>query len=75
MSTADLVDLHGEALQSIPLQLRSFGRRTRFAGRAVTIKCFEDNALIKSTLADWPNARRRGVGRRRGWFITRGVGR
>lgn len=54
MSTADLVDLHGEALQSIPLQLRSFGRRT-FAGRAVTIKCFEDNALIKSTLADWPN--------------------
>jgi hypothetical protein len=25
MSTADLVDLHGEALQSIPLQLRSFG--------------------------------------------------
>jgi regulator of ribonuclease activity A len=55
-STADLVDLHGETLQSIPLQLRSFGKRTRFAGRAVTIKCFEDNALIKSTLADWPDA-------------------
>jgi regulator of ribonuclease activity A len=56
MSTADLVDLHGDALQSIPLQLRNFGRRTRFAGRAVTVKCFEDNALIKSTLADWPDA-------------------
>jgi regulator of ribonuclease activity A len=52
MSTADLVDLHGEALQSIPLQLRSFGRHPRFAGRAVTVKCFEDNALLKSTLAD-----------------------
>jgi hypothetical protein len=22
----------------------------------VTVKCFEDNALIKSTLADWPDA-------------------
>ena len=41
MSTADLVDLHGEALQSIPLQLRSFGKHLRFAGRAVTIKCFD----------------------------------
>ena len=56
MSTADLVDLHGEALQSIPLQLRSFGRHPRFPGRAVTVKCFEDNALLKSTLGDWPNA-------------------
>jgi regulator of ribonuclease activity A len=56
MSTADLVDLHGEALQSIPLQLRSFGKHRRFAGRAVTVKCFEDNALLKSTLADWPAA-------------------
>ena len=56
MSTADLVDLHGEALQSIPLQLRSFGRHPRFAGPAVTVKCFEDNALLKSTLAEWPDA-------------------
>jgi regulator of ribonuclease activity A len=56
MSTADLVDLHGEALQSIPLQLRSFGKHRRFAGRAVTVKCFEDNALLRSTLADWPAA-------------------
>lgn len=56
MSTADLVDLHGEALQSIPLQLRSFGKHRRFAGRAVTVKCFEDNALLMSTLADWPDA-------------------
>ena len=35
-STADLVDAYGEALQSIPIQLRSFGLRTRFAGPAVT---------------------------------------
>lgn len=53
-STADLVDAYGEALQSIPIQFRSFGLRTRFAGPAVTCKCFEDNALLKATLSDWP---------------------
>jgi regulator of ribonuclease activity A len=52
-TTADLVDQHGEALQSIPVQFRSFGRRRRFAGPAVTVKCFEDNALLKATLSDW----------------------
>jgi regulator of ribonuclease activity A len=51
---ADLVDAYGEALQSVPLQLRSFGRRRRFGGPAVTVKCFEDNALVKATLADHP---------------------
>jgi len=55
-ATADLVDRYGEALESIPLQFRSFGRRRRFAGPAVTVKCFEDNALLKSTLSTWPDA-------------------
>ena len=31
-ATADLVDHYGEALASIPVQFRSFGRRRRFAG-------------------------------------------
>lgn len=53
VSTADLVDQYGETLQSIPIQFRSFGRRTRFSGPAVTCKCFEDNALLKATLSDW----------------------
>ena len=51
-ATADLVDQYGEALASIPVQFRSFGRRRRFAGPAVTVKCFEDNALLKSVLSD-----------------------
>ena len=51
-ATADLVDEYGEALASIPVQLRSFGRHARFAGPAVTVKCFEDNALLKKTLSD-----------------------
>ena len=54
-ATADLVDEYGEALASIPVQLRSFGRRARFAGAAVTVKCFEDNALLKQTLSEHPD--------------------
>ncbi len=55
-ATADLVDRYGEALESIPVQFRSFGRRRRFAGPAVPVKCFEDNALLKSTLSTWQDA-------------------
>jgi regulator of ribonuclease activity A len=55
LSTADLVDRYGEELSSIPIQFRSFGRQSRFAGPAVTVKCFEDNALLKTTLAEQPD--------------------
>ena len=37
------------------MQLRSFGRHARFAGAAVTVKCFEDNALLKQTLSEHPD--------------------
>ena len=49
-STADLYDLHGESLQSLPLQLRSFGAVTRFEGPVRTVRCFQDNALVKRVL-------------------------
>ena len=48
--TADLVDEHGEALQSCDLQLRQYGARAIFAGDISTIRCHQDNALVKSTL-------------------------
>ena len=51
-ATADLVDSYGEDLDSIPVQFRSFGLRRRFGGPVVTLKCFEDNALLKATLGD-----------------------
>lgn len=51
--TADLVDSHGDGLESIAVQFRRFGTVSRFAGSAVTVKCFEDNALLKATLADY----------------------
>lgn len=50
-ATADLYDEHGEDLQSVSMQFRSFGGRAAFEGPIRTIRCFEDNALVKSTLA------------------------
>ena len=51
ISTADLYDQHGDALQSLPLQLRSFGAVTQFEGPVRTVRCFQDNALVKQLLA------------------------
>ncbi len=50
IATADLYDERGEELQSLPLQLRSFGAKTRFDGPIRTVRCFQDNALLKSIL-------------------------
>ena len=51
-ATADLVDTHGETLQSCDTQFRQFGGRRRFHGPAVTVRCHEDNALLKSVLSE-----------------------
>jgi regulator of ribonuclease activity A len=52
LSTADLVDRYGDGLDSIDVQFRSFGLHRRFSGPVQTVKCFEDNALVKATLSD-----------------------
>ena len=49
--TADLYDEHGEDLQSVSLQLGNFGARTSFSGPIRTVKCFEDNAVLKSVVS------------------------
>lgn len=46
--TADLYDERGDELASLPLQLRDFGGVAQFSGPVRTIKCFEDNALVKA---------------------------
>lgn len=51
VSTADLYDELEESIQSLPLQLRSFGRHRSFDGRIRTVRCLEDNALVKSVLS------------------------
>jgi len=50
--TADLVDEIGPGVRSCDLQLGQFGGRSEFAGPITTVKCFEDNALLKSVLSE-----------------------
>jgi len=48
--TADLIDAHGDRLQSCATQFRSYGRRPRFHGPVRTVLTLEDNALLKDLL-------------------------
>ena len=50
--TADLVDEIGPDVRSCDTQFRQFGGRKQFAGEVVTVKCFQDNALLKSVLGE-----------------------
>jgi regulator of ribonuclease activity A len=50
-ATADLVDQHGDALASSDLQLRQYGGLRSFTGTVRTVRCFQDNALVKQVLA------------------------
>ncbi|MEV3905282.1 ribonuclease E activity regulator RraA [Mycobacterium sp. NPDC050551] len=51
-ATADLVDDIGPDVRSCDLQLRQFGGRAEFAGPITTVRCFQDNALLKSVLSE-----------------------
>ncbi|MBS4103606.1 ribonuclease E activity regulator RraA [Tsukamurella paurometabola] len=50
--TADLVDEIGPDVRSCDTQFRQFGGRKQFVGEVVTVKCFQDNALLKSILGE-----------------------
>nr|WP_093187935.1 ribonuclease E activity regulator RraA [Thiocapsa sp. KS1] len=50
--TADLSDRYGDGVRVCDPIFRDFGGRVRFSGSLVTVKCFEDNSLVKSTLAE-----------------------
>ncbi|MEV7607375.1 ribonuclease E activity regulator RraA [Paenarthrobacter sp. NPDC089322] len=50
MNTADLYDERGEELESIAVQFQNLGGHTHFSGHVRTIRCFEDNALVKTVL-------------------------
>ena len=52
VATADLIDQHGESLHSCDLQFRQFGRRNRFSGRIRTVRCHQDNVLIRQVLSE-----------------------
>ena len=50
--TADLVDDIGPDVRSCDLQLGQYGGRSDFAGPITTVRCFQDNALLKSVLSE-----------------------
>ena len=50
MKTADLFDAFGSTLTFCDLPLRKFGRRPSFAGGIRTVKCFEDNTVVRAEL-------------------------
>ncbi|MCX2712742.1 ribonuclease E activity regulator RraA [Mycolicibacterium sp. J2] len=50
-ATADLVDEIYPDVRSCDLQLQNYGARAAFAGRITTVRCFQDNALLKSILS------------------------
>ncbi|MFG1943857.1 ribonuclease E activity regulator RraA [Nonomuraea sp. NPDC048826] len=50
--TADLFDERGDELDSCDLQLRQYGGRRAFHGRISTVRCHQDNALVKAALAE-----------------------
>jgi regulator of ribonuclease activity A len=60
-STCDLCDLHKNdasgMFRVLPPVFRDFGATRRFAGSVSTVKCFEDNSLVKLAL-DEPGRRR-----------------
>jgi regulator of ribonuclease activity A len=54
--TGDLCDAHkaddSGAFRVLPPAFRDYGKRIRFAGTVVTVKCFEDNSFVKSALEE-----------------------
>lgn len=46
-STADLMDTHGDRAKVCLLAWRSLGGRGAFSGAVATVRCHEDNVLVK----------------------------
>lgn len=51
ISTSDLLDARGHELDSCEIQFRQFGGRRAFSGRVRTVRCREDNVLLRNLLA------------------------
>ncbi|MBM7368139.1 ribonuclease E activity regulator RraA [Gordonia hydrophobica] len=50
--TADLVDEIGPDVRSCDTQFTQYGGNREFAGTVTTVRCFQDNALLKSILGE-----------------------
>lgn len=52
LSVPDLCDQHPDQLQILEPVFTRYGASERFHGEVVTARCFEDNSVVKSTLAE-----------------------
>ncbi|TDR22717.1 ribonuclease E activity regulator RraA [Marinicella litoralis] len=50
-STPDLCDIHADQLKVLTPVFNSYGGRSNFFGQVVTVKCHEDNSLVKQQAA------------------------
>jgi regulator of ribonuclease activity A len=51
LTTSDLLDEHGDRAQVCELQFRRFGSTGDFSGELQTVRCLEDNVLLKQELS------------------------
>ena len=57
-STCDISDQLHPNVQYLDPIFQSYGDKTAFSGRIVTIKCFEDNSLVEEALkTEWQRLR------------------
>ena len=52
IGVADLCDANEDEIDVCELQMRDYGGRTAFSGPIRTVRCHEDNSLVKATLAE-----------------------
>ena len=51
-STPDLCDTYPELVRVVDPMFINFGARERFGGQISTVKCFEDNSLVKQAVSE-----------------------
>lgn len=51
VSTPDLCDAHPHQVRVLEPLFRAYGNKRRFCGQVITVKCFEDNSLVKDFAA------------------------
>ncbi|WP_066964523.1 ribonuclease E activity regulator RraA [Microbulbifer sp. Q7] len=52
ISTPDLCDEHPDLVSVVEPMFVNYGGREQFGGEIVTIKCFEDNSLVRDLVAE-----------------------
>ena len=63
MNTADLSDAYNDILQYVePNLFKNYGGNVKFGGMISTVKCHEDNVLVKQALSEQGNKRVREMG-------------